>query len=110
MPLFNPQAETLSRDALTALQDARLKDVVRRVHARSPFFRRKLDAAGIDPRGFRGLADLHQLPFMGKDDFRAEYPLGMACVDKRAIVEMHMSSGSTGTPVEAPHAEPAHGA
>ena len=105
MPFYNPQAETLSRDELTALQDARLKDVVRHVCERSGFFRRKLAAAGVDPRGFRGLEDLHQLPFMGKDDFRAEYPLGMSCVDKRAIAEMHMSSGSTGTPVVMPYTE-----
>ena len=105
MPFYNPQAETLSRDELTSLQDARLKTVIRHVCERSGFFRRKLAAAGVDPRGFRGLEDLHQLPFMGKDDFRAEYPLGMSCVDKRDIVEMHMSSGSTGTPVVMPYTE-----
>ena len=105
MPFYNPQAETLSRDELTSLQDARLKTVIRHVCERSGFFRRKLAAAGVDPRGFRGLEDLHQLPFMGKDDFRAEYPLGMSCVDKRDIVEMHLSSGSTGTPVVMPYTE-----
>ncbi|NLF21863.1 MAG: phenylacetate--CoA ligase [Lentisphaerae bacterium] len=40
---------------------------------------------------------------MSKDDFRREYPLGLSCVPPRAIAEMHMSSGSTGTPVVMPY-------
>ena len=99
------QAETLSRDELTALQDRRLREVVRRVAERNDFFRRRFAAAGIDPRAFRGLADLTALPFMSKDDFRREYPLGMSCVDPRELAEMHMSSGSTGTPVVMPYTE-----
>ena len=99
------QAETLSRDELTALQDRRLREVVRRVAERNDFFRRRFAAAGIDPRAFRGLADLTALPFMSKDDFRREYPLGMSCVDPRDLAEMHMSSGSTGTPVVMPYTE-----
>ena len=101
----NQQAETLSRDELTALQDRRLREVVRRVAERNDFFRRHFAAAGIDPRAFRGLADLTALPFMSKDDFRREYPLGMSCVDPRDLAEMHMSSGSTGTPVVMPYTE-----
>ena len=99
------QAETLSRDELTALQDRRLREVVRRVAERNDFFRRRFAAAGIDPRAFRGLADLPALPFMCKDDFRREYPLGMSCVDPRELAEMHMSSGSSGTPVVMPYTE-----
>jgi len=45
------------------------------------------------------LEDLGSLPLMSKEDFRVQYPLGMLCVDQREVREMHMSSGSTGTPV-----------
>ena len=45
----NPEAETLSRDELTALQDRRLREVVRRVAERNAGFRRRFAAAGIDP-------------------------------------------------------------
>ena len=99
------QAETLSRDELTALQDRRLRELVQRVAERNASFRRRFAAAGIDPRAFRGLADLTALPFMSKDDFRREYPLGMSCVEPRDLAEMHMSSGSTGTPVVMPYTE-----
>ena len=40
---------------------------------------------------------------MGKEDFRREYPLGMCCVEREELAEMHMSSGSTGTPVVMPY-------
>lgn len=100
---FNPQAETRSRDELTSIQDRRLREVVRHAAGRNACFRRQFAAAGLEPEGFRGLADLAALPFMSKDDFRREYPLGMACVDSREIAEMHMSSGSTGTPVVMPY-------
>ena len=60
-------------------------------------------AAGIDPANFRGLADLHKLPFCSKQDFRDQYPLGMSCVPRNKLAEMHMSSGSTGTPVVMPY-------
>ena len=44
-----------------------------------------------------------RLPFTGKDILRESYPLKMACVSRDQIVEMHMSSGSTGTPVVMPY-------
>ncbi len=36
---------------------------------------------------------------MSKEDFRVQYPLGMLCAEREDLREMHMSSGSTGTPV-----------
>ena len=99
----NEEAETMSRDELTALQDRRLKGIVRHVMADNAWFRARFEAAGIDPEGFRGLEDLTKLPFMSKKDFREQYPLGMCCVPKEKLAEMHMSSGSTGTPVVMPY-------
>ena len=63
-------AETLSRDKLAALQNERLKKIVRHVMADNAWFRARFEAAGIDPEGFRGLEDLTKLPFMSKKDFR----------------------------------------
>ena len=40
-----------------------------------------------------------------KDILRESYPLGLSCVPRQRIVEMHMSSGSTGTPVVMPYTE-----
>jgi phenylacetate-CoA ligase len=58
-----------------------------------------MDATGIKPADIEMLEDMRNLPFIDKNDFRDQYPLGMLCVDKSELREMHMSSGSTGTPV-----------
>lgn len=96
---FNPVEECYSVDELRAVQDERLRQIVRHTDLNSRYFHERYQAAGIDSAGFRGLDDLHALPFMSKIDFREQYPDGMCCVPKDRIVEMHMSSGSTGTPV-----------
>lgn len=93
----------MSADELHALRNARLKSVVRHAAANSRFFAEHFERAGIDVAEFRGLDDLAKLPTMCKEDFRREYPLGMCCVDRQDLAEMHMSSGSTGTPVVMPY-------
>jgi len=96
---WNERAETLSRDELTAVQLAGLKWTVNHVWTNNAFYRDRLAAHGIEPGDIRSLDDLRSLPFLTKDDFRDQYPLGMLCMPQDTIREMHMSSGSTGTPV-----------
>ena len=99
----NPAAETMSRDEISDIQNRKLQAVVRHVMERNEWFRARFRAVGIDPDAFRGLEDLRALPFMSKKDFREQYPLGMCCAPKETLAEMHMSSGSTGTPVVMPY-------
>lgn len=96
---WNERAETMSRDELAALQLARLQETVAWVYERNAYYRERMQAAGAAPGDIRSLADLRGLPFMDKESFRETYPLGMLCVDRDELREMHMSSGSTGTPV-----------
>ena len=96
---WNKKAETMSRDELAAYQLGRLQDVVRQAYRNSRFYRDKLDQAGVKPEEIEVLEDLRRLPFLDKEDFRLAYPLGMLCVDRARLREMHMSSGSTGSPV-----------
>ncbi len=96
---WNERAETLSRDELAAVQLEGLKRTVTHVWANNEFYRGRLTQAGIEPGDIRALEDIRELPFLTKDDFRDQYPLGMLCMPRSAIREMHMSSGSTGTPV-----------
>ena len=96
---WNQKAETMSRDELAARQLAGLKAVVKRSYDRNRFFRKKMETAGLKPGDVEMLEDLRHLPFSDKEDFRLGYPLGMCCVDPSELREMHMSSGSTGSPV-----------
>ena len=99
----NQKIETTSLDELRSIQAKKLRDIVRYVYQNNAVFKRKFDKAGVDACNLKGLDDLPNLPTMSKEDFREGYPLAMCCVDRKRIVEMHMSSGSTGTPVVMPY-------
>ncbi|MEN6403538.1 MAG: AMP-binding protein, partial [Armatimonadia bacterium] len=99
----NEALETASRDELRALQDRRLREIVQYVYDNNTEQRRRLDAAGVRPADIQSVDDLPSLPLMSKEDLRKSYPLGLCCVDSRDLVGMHMSSGSTGTPVVMPY-------
>ncbi|HEY3298357.1 MAG TPA: phenylacetate--CoA ligase [Armatimonadota bacterium] len=96
---WNQKAETMSRDELSTLQLERLKATVDWVYKNGAYYRAKMDELGIKPEDITGLEDIQKLPFINKEDFRETYPLGMLCADQKDLREMHMSSGSTGTPV-----------
>ncbi len=96
---FNQKEETLPRAELEQIQNQRLINTVQRAAANNAFFRQFFAEAGVDVKTFRGLEDLTKLPFMKKTTFREQYPDKMCCVPKSEIREMHMSSGTSGTPV-----------
>lgn len=99
MGFFQQDVETLSQDELVKLQNERLPQAIRRAYTHNKVYQEKMRTNGITPDDIRSIEDLKHLPFMDKRDFRTHYPLGMCCVDRSAIREIHMSSGSTGTPV-----------
>lgn len=91
--------QTLPLPELRALQLARLQRQVAHLYATVPFYRRRMDAAGVRPDDLVTLADLARLPFTSKGDLRETFPWGLLAVDRTEIVETHMSSGTTGKPV-----------
>jgi len=97
-PMFDRQAETLSRDALSALQLGRLRATVAHVYDHVPHYRRRLDALGVAPADIQRLDDLACLPFTTKDDLRANYPFGLFAVPREHVARLHASSGTTGKP------------
>jgi phenylacetate-CoA ligase len=101
----NPRVETLSVDELRVLQAKRLRAIVRHVFDCNQVQRRRFTQHGVVPDDIRGLDDLTKLPTMSRNEFRVHYPLGLSCVDKREIVEMHMSSGSTGNLIVMPYTQ-----
>jgi len=96
--LWNDEFETLPREAVESLQLKRLRQVVERVYATVPFYRRSFEAAGVTPAQIRSLDDLRRLPFTLKADMRDNYPYGLFAVPLEQIVRIHASSGTTGKP------------
>jgi phenylacetate-CoA ligase len=96
---FQPDIETLSRDAIREMQLAKLQKQVRWAYDRVPWYREKFAERGITPDDIRSLNDLAKLPFTDKKTLRDTYPYGMAAVDLDDIVRIHASSGTTGKPI-----------
>lgn len=76
-----------------------LKDLVERVYENVPFYRKKFDDLGVKPSDIQTLEDIGKLPFTTKDEMRETYPYGLLAVPESEILEVHTSSGTTGTPV-----------
>ena len=82
---------------------ARRQDELLRRHLRfcadhSPFYRRMFDRAGVRPEELQGVADLARLPFTEKRDLENSHAEFLA-VDQRDIVDLCLTSGTTGKPV-----------
>jgi len=97
--IWNNDYESLDRADLSRLQGERLGRLVDVLYRRVPFYRKKMEAAGVRPNDIQGIQDIARLPFTTKDEMRDVYPYGLLAVDLREIVEIHTSSGTTGKPV-----------
>jgi phenylacetate-CoA ligase len=93
---WNEAIECAKPHEMKALQSFRLSQTVRRVYENVPFYRDKMDKAGIKPEDIRSVDDLHKLPFVVKQDLRDTYPYGMFAVPMEQVVRLHASSGTTG--------------
>jgi phenylacetate-CoA ligase len=97
--LWNPAAEAMPREELSALQGERLRKQVERAYARVPFYRQAFEERGVHPRDIQAIEDIERLPFTTKEDFRTTYPYGLFAVPLSEVVRLHASSGTTGKPV-----------
>ncbi|MGQ9513143.1 phenylacetate--CoA ligase family protein [Thermodesulfitimonas sp.] len=96
--IWDKKGETLPRGELQQLQLARLREQIARVYAKVPYYRRRLEEAGVRPEELRSLDDLTRLPFTTKDDLRQTYPFGLFAVPLDRVIRIHASSGTTGKP------------
>lgn len=98
MAIFKPEIECATRDYLRAIQSAKLIKMVKNAYENVPFYKKKLDEAGVKPEDIHSIDDITKLPFTVKTDLRDNYPFGLFAVDKSELVRIHASSGTTGKP------------
>ena len=86
---------------LRALQEERLRGVVRNAYENVPYYRRLFDNAGIRPDDIKTLDDLSKIPITTKNDLqtlkREEIVAKGSSIDKCII---KYTSGSTGQPLK----------
>ncbi len=97
--IWNTEAESKDIGDLRKNQLHNLVKTAEKVYKKVPFYREKFDKAGVKPGDIQSLKDISKLPFTTKDEMRRTYPYGLLPVDESDIVEVHTSSGTTGTPV-----------
>ena len=95
---WNQTKECMDRGELKKLQSERLVKMVSYVYHNVPYYREKMQKAGVEPGDIRGLEDIEKLPFTTYEDLNKAYPFGLAAVPKSELVRVHASSGTTGKP------------
>jgi len=96
MDIWNRHFECMERDELKKVQGERLMETVERVYFNVPYYRHKMQEAGLGPESIRSIDDLPKLPYTTKQDLRDNYPFGLFAVPMSEIVRIHASSGTTG--------------
>jgi phenylacetate-coenzyme A ligase PaaK-like adenylate-forming protein len=97
-PMFEPAAESMSRDERAALQAERLSALVDTLIAAGGMQARRLAEAGVTGGGDVSLANLAALPATTKQDLWDHYPFGLLAVPRTEVVAVHGSSGTGGRP------------
>jgi len=94
--IWNEAKECMSRDEIHHLQGKRLVKTVNHVYHNVEFYRKKMQAVGLEPGDIQSADDIVKLPYTTKDDLRDTYPFGLFAVPMSEIVRVHASSGTTG--------------
>ncbi|MFB6078887.1 MAG: phenylacetate--CoA ligase family protein [Halarchaeum sp.] len=103
--MWNPALETMDREELRELQVARFREQLEHVYENSPFYREKLDEAGVDPSDIETMEDVRSVPTTKKSELRGAqgsdpFPYGdLLATDLEEVTEYHQTSGTTGEPV-----------
>ncbi|TMA25751.1 MAG: phenylacetate--CoA ligase [Deltaproteobacteria bacterium] len=98
-----PEIECAPRAQLEKIIFDKLRAQVRYAWERSPFYRRKWQAAGVSPETLRSLDDLARFPVVQKSELResqaAHPPYGdHLCIEPSQVARIHGTSGTTGRP------------
>ncbi len=96
--IWDPQHECLDRPALEAIQLERLRNMVGHLRRNVPYYRQRLDEAGVHEDSIQSLADVRRIPFTTKQDLRDHYPYGLLATPLSEVARLHASTGTTGNP------------
>src|SRR5215475_10038648 len=105
---YRPDVQTMPCERIAALQLERLQRLVQRIWDRPiPFFRRKLESAGLTPRDVRSLDELRAIPTTVKNELRASEAAHPPLGDYRGstldeCVRVGCSTGTSGQPMRPP--------
>ena len=91
------QIIVLTRSQLQSMQLELLNKTIKHISANSPFYK-KLFLSHDLPEKISSLAQIQEIPFTTKQDFRDSYPFGMLAVDLSKVIKYGESTGTMGKP------------
>jgi phenylacetate-CoA ligase len=100
---WTPEMECVRPSERDAVIFAKLRGQLAWAWEKSPFYRRKWQAAGVSPETLTRLADLARFPVVRKEELReaqqASPPYGdYLCIEPHEVAHVHGTSGTTGRP------------
>lgn len=96
--IWNEEMECMGPKDMKGVQSERLKKIVSYVYKNCPVYKNMFDSSGVKPGNIKSIGDINKLPFTVKDNMRDSYPFGMFSRPVKEIIEIHVSSGTTGNP------------
>lgn len=99
-----PEIEKASKEAIEAFQEKALQEVLQYVLKFSPFYQNHFRQHGIVAENIQTLADLSQIPPVGKADLQ-QYNKDFYCVPRHKILDYSNTSGTEGEAVTVPLSE-----
>jgi phenylacetate-CoA ligase len=101
---WDKKMATISAEELEALETEALKKQLAYVYAKSPFYKKKFNDAGVHPDDFKKRGDLRRFPLTTKDDLRHTQEEvgglgGHQCAPVDQIIRVQGTSGTTGRPL-----------
>src|SRR5258708_15503544 len=87
-------------EAIEARQWAAARSLLEHAYATVPFYRQRLDEAGVRPIAIRNFEDFRQIPVLTKSDLRSHQSSLISRAYSRDGLHLKQTSGSTGVAVE----------
>ena len=100
---WNEKFERMPVEELQKFQLEKLQATVKWARDKVPFYKKKLDEAGVGADDLQSIEDAAKLPVTVKNDLRDNYPFGLCAVPIEDVVRVHASSGTTGKPITGPY-------
>lgn len=94
----NSDIQYKSVDEIKAFQEERLRESIRYMAEKSPFYKRMFGETGIDPMSIRTIDDLQKLPVTTKADLQMHNE-DFLCVPQSEVIDYVTTSGTMGNPV-----------
>ena len=98
---YQPEIECATREEIVRMQNEKLVKQIRRVWDVVPYYRKKMQEAGVTPDDIKTIDDIKKLPFLSKSDLRDAYPYGLLAKPLKDCVRIQSTSGTTGKRVVA---------